>query len=1029
MARLDVRLLIPALPFDPADPFAKSLGGSETAGLQLAAAIAALGHTVTAFASVEQPATWKKVNIVPASGWDSTMASIPCDIAIVQRNAAAFARRFESRVNFLWVHDLMFARRSQELQAAMHSIDRIVTVSAFQRDQFRTVIPAIPESAYLVARNGIDLELVAQAHERGLLAHVRPDGGMGRPREKGLIVCGARPERGVDVLLTQVFPRILKEYPEAKLALAMYDCPNPNVQGFYDNLQRVAAHFGPERVTWHGALGKAELYDLYHRASVYLYPTPSPMDPSFAETSCISAMEAMACGCPVVASRIGGLIETVGDAGVLVELDGSLDAAGEQAVMGFVAAGLTLARQDGDWQELHDRGLAATAGLGWEPVAKQFVDAAVAILGEQCADPVRLARHFIRRQDIEAAKKVLEVTPREELPATQAAELDEIDLWLATRYAHTNSPERLAALYVDKIGPENEGTFLGLMGAPDSRFAEQAFVRFDMDEQAMRQQLELPATPVMLPPPSEKLRILDFGCSQGECPIVFANRLGAVVLGVDASPIEIERARKLADAKAREPGNLHFAVANETDLSAVDAFVAQYGPFDAVIMAEVIEHLFDPVALIEAIERLVRPGGAMLITVPYGPWETQKPEPQHGQHVREWLAGDIIDQFKDKPSLVMSLAPSQVCPVSGSMLGNMIWHYKADHVPLQPLDWKRKLTMQRPRQTLSATMLLGGANDHDNLHWCLKPVAALSDEIVVGDTGMSDEARRILLQYPGVRIIPGVPSPLRAGFDVARNLVLDHCREDWALMIDADEHLLTPPSVTRYLRENIYSSYAMPQFHFAVDAQWKPDLPGRLFRRRPDEKGRTIRFVGRLHEHPEFGVNQGAGQAVLLHDVRIAHVGYIEQANRAGRYMRNLPLLHMDMTVHPGRELIRLVMCRDSMIQAKYLMAIAGMPLDTPGIANQHPEASHLCRDVIGLFEQTFLDNSNGMAGEALEFYGEACKFLGTEVRAEGLAVQRQGVGQPVGTGAAWFATVDHYKRWMARSVRAATESLELPGF
>lgn len=1010
MIKFDIRLLIPALPFDPTDPFAKSLGGSETAGLQLAAAIAKLGHTVTTFASVETSATWNKVNIVPASGFESTMVSIPCDLLIVQRNPAAFMRRYESRVNFLWVHDLMFARRSAELAANMHSIDRICTVSKFQKDQYRQVVPSLPESVYLVSRNGIDLELVEQARERA----------KGTQREP-LIVCGARPERGVDVLLTTIFPRILKEVPEARLALAMYDCPNPNVQPMYDNLQRIAAQFG-DRVSWLGPLGKAELYNLYCQASCYLYPTPSPMDPSFSETSCISAMEAMACGCPVVSTRRGGLVETVGGAGVLFDLDGP-DAAGEQVVQDFTTAGIALVRRGADWQDLHERGLERAQGFGWEPVAEQFVDAARSILAGQCSDPVRLARHFIARQDIEAATKVLEVTPREELPAPKAAELDEIATWMTGRYAHTDTPALLAAHYADKVGPGNDNVFQGLMGAPASRFNEQAFVRFEMLDFAMRQQLELE------PGDKRRLRILDFGCSQGECPIVFANRHpGAHVLGVDASPIEIERAQQLAAAKADHPEHITFAVANETDFSAIEEDHEANGPFDAVIMAEVLEHLVDPVAVVQRLERMVRHAGVVLLTVPYGPWETQQPEPLRGQHLREWLPGDLVDMFVKKPSLVMNIAPMAVCPVTGSILGNTVLHYKADHAPLLPLDWERKLSMQRPRQTLSACMILGGINDSDNLHWCLKPVAQVADEIVIGDTGMTDEARRIALQYPGVRIIEGVPSPMAVGFDIARNLVLDHCREDWVLMVDADEHLLAPNTVWRYLRENIYHSYAMAQHHFAVDAQWKPDLPGRLFRRRPDPEGRVVRFVGRLHEHPEFGVNKGAGTALLLQDVRLAHVGYIEQANRAQRYVRNLPLLKLDMDTHPDRELIRLIMLRDSMIQAKYLLQMSGVPLE-PGAATRVEQSANLCRDVIGIFDATFCDLPSGMADEAIGFYNEACQLLGTEVRAEGLSVNRQGVGRPVGPQAAWFATVDHYRRWMARSVKAATENLETPGF
>jgi hypothetical protein len=40
MHNLDIRVLVPGLRIDPADPFGQSLGGSETAGLQLSAALA-----------------------------------------------------------------------------------------------------------------------------------------------------------------------------------------------------------------------------------------------------------------------------------------------------------------------------------------------------------------------------------------------------------------------------------------------------------------------------------------------------------------------------------------------------------------------------------------------------------------------------------------------------------------------------------------------------------------------------------------------------------------------------------------------------------------------------------------------------------------------------------------------------------------------------------------------------------------------------------------------------------------------------
>src|SRR5690242_19276814 len=88
----------------------------------------------------------------------------------------------------------------------------------------------------------------------------------------------------------------------------------------------MAEPFG-DRVVQHGTLAKRELYRLMATAGVYLYPTPAPSFPGFAETSCISAAECMACGLPWISTDAGALAETVGDAGVIVPLRGAAHAA------------------------------------------------------------------------------------------------------------------------------------------------------------------------------------------------------------------------------------------------------------------------------------------------------------------------------------------------------------------------------------------------------------------------------------------------------------------------------------------------------------------------------------------------------------------------------------------------------------------------------------------------------------------------------------------------------------------------------
>ena len=83
---------------------------------------------------------------------------------------------------------------------------------------------------------------------------------------------------------------------------------------------------------------------------------------------------------------------------------------------------------------------------------------------------MRLARHFIRRQDIEAAfqvaSRVLEQQWQPEPAAAQAEEMAEIGDWLRARYAHTTDPATLAAYYAERVGPTNDHVFQGLLQAP-----------------------------------------------------------------------------------------------------------------------------------------------------------------------------------------------------------------------------------------------------------------------------------------------------------------------------------------------------------------------------------------------------------------------------------------------------------------------------------------------------------------------------------------------------------------------------------
>lgn len=177
-----------------------------------------------------------------------------------------------------------------------------------------------------------------------------------------LIVGRIERAKGHD-LLVEALPRIREAVPEAHLLFVGSD------GGATEQLERRAAELGVrEAVRFAGARARGELPPIYRSAAVCAVPSRFEAFPYV-------ALEAMACGRPVIASKVGGLVEVIHDGS-----DGVLVAPESPAAL---AAAIT--RQLLDARERHRLGRAAR-----ERVAAAYAaDTVAARMAERYVEAIR----------------------------------------------------------------------------------------------------------------------------------------------------------------------------------------------------------------------------------------------------------------------------------------------------------------------------------------------------------------------------------------------------------------------------------------------------------------------------------------------------------------------------------------------------------------------------------------------------------------------------------------------------------------
>jgi starch synthase len=247
-----------------------------------------------------------------------------------------------------------YALSSWAERTAIEAADGVIAVSGAMREDILGCYPTLDPAKVHVVHNGIDTTLYRPDHGTEALTRI----GIDPDRPYVLFVGRITRQKGVPHLLRAA--RHIDPAAQVVLCAGAPDTPEID-QEFRDLFQelssvRAGVHWIPQM------LPRADVIQLLTHAAVFVCP-------SVYEPLGIVNLEAMACGTPVVASRVGGIPEVVehGVTGLLVDTEASFEADLAGALDAVLADPEKAARMGEAGRER------AVGEFGWDAVARRTV--------------------------------------------------------------------------------------------------------------------------------------------------------------------------------------------------------------------------------------------------------------------------------------------------------------------------------------------------------------------------------------------------------------------------------------------------------------------------------------------------------------------------------------------------------------------------------------------------------------------------------------------------------------------------------
>lgn len=289
--------------------YERPLGGTESAMIFMAAALARRGHRVTVCTEVDTPGVYDGVHYMSWREFEAEATRHPPDVFLCIRSLLPVMVRRWAPVQIYFSPDaynqpfvnhallLQFRDEHREYDVGLYSlrfvqqyVDAIFCVGAWQARTFADRFQ-VPRAKLVVAGNGVHLPDFAAPPS---LAR----------RKRQLVYCST-PFRGLEHLL-RYFPEIRAQVPDATClvlsGMQLYGKSAEEDRSLYQPIYDLANQPGVELC---GPLPKPQMAARLLESRVLAYPN------TFAETFCIAALEAQAAGLPVVSTQLAAMAERV----------------------------------------------------------------------------------------------------------------------------------------------------------------------------------------------------------------------------------------------------------------------------------------------------------------------------------------------------------------------------------------------------------------------------------------------------------------------------------------------------------------------------------------------------------------------------------------------------------------------------------------------------------------------------------------------------------------------------------------------